>query len=74
MEVALYVGNAGFSNSFIGHCHRSWQLTASGNVILSHKAGERVCLAGYGAADRHDGAVFFVDVCQTVLGDESLLV
>ena len=53
------------SFSSIGHCHRSRQPSASGDVILSHKAGERVCLVSYEVADRDGGADSFVDVSRS---------
>ena len=66
MEVAFYVRNTGLSGSFIDHGHHFRQLSASGDVILSHKAGERVCLVRYPSTDRDDGAVFSMDVSQII--------
>ena len=42
----------------------SRQLSASGDMIFSHKAGERICLVKYGVADQDDGADFFLDVSR----------
>ena len=59
-----YMFDTRVSFSSTGHCHRSRQLSASGDVILPHKAGERVCLVSYEVADRDGGADFFVDVSR----------
>lgn len=64
IEVTLHVQNAGLSISSIHHCHHSKQINASGDMIFSHKAGERICLVKYGVADQDDGADFFLDVSR----------